>query len=265
MLAGHNARVFRERVLQMTDAAERYSIEFDGFTGTVIGSYTTLEGKEGVVLQQDGTRVVHVYGRKNLKPAPVAANASAELSKFANDLAAKQEPLGVQISSKDLESIYIRSEPSANASAEARLREALNVATNIIMANAPGDSRAVSDIEVALCAASCGDLSEPVMAVIREVHLSQRSHAGEPTESEGGVESDTHSQRGRLSHVGSAKVQRPETSLAGIKPGPSDRTADVTEEDLTNFVMDNAGGQIWRHEAKMIARALLGAFTVGRR
>lgn len=48
---------------------ERYSIEFDGFTGTVIGSYTTLEGKDGVVLQQDGTRVVHVYGRKHLKPA----------------------------------------------------------------------------------------------------------------------------------------------------------------------------------------------------
>jgi hypothetical protein len=48
----------------------------------------------------------------------VAANASAELSRFSNDLAAKQEPLGVQITAEDLESAYIRSEPSANASAE---------------------------------------------------------------------------------------------------------------------------------------------------
>jgi hypothetical protein len=56
------------------------------------------------------------------QPTPVAANASAELSKFANDLAAKQEPLGVQISAEDLGGAYIRDEPSANASAEARLR-----------------------------------------------------------------------------------------------------------------------------------------------
>lgn len=53
----------------MGEKLERYSIEFDDFVGTVIGSYTTLEGKEGVVMQQDGTRVVHVYGRKHLKPA----------------------------------------------------------------------------------------------------------------------------------------------------------------------------------------------------
>ncbi len=49
------------------DIGERYTIEHDGFAGTVIGSYRTKEGKEGVVLQQDGTRVVHVYGRKWLK------------------------------------------------------------------------------------------------------------------------------------------------------------------------------------------------------
>jgi hypothetical protein len=40
------------------------SIEHDVFTGSVIGSYVTHEGKRGVVVQQDGTRVVHVYGEK---------------------------------------------------------------------------------------------------------------------------------------------------------------------------------------------------------
>lgn len=44
-----------------------YKIEHDGFKGTIIGFYTTIEGKEGVVLQQCGTRVVHVYGLKWLK------------------------------------------------------------------------------------------------------------------------------------------------------------------------------------------------------
>lgn len=47
----------------------RYTIEHDGFTGTKIGYYVTLEGKHGAVLQQDGSRVVHVYGEKWLKPA----------------------------------------------------------------------------------------------------------------------------------------------------------------------------------------------------
>lgn len=46
-----------------------WKIDHDGFVGVEIGSYKTLEGKEGVVLQQEGTRVVHVYGRKFLKPA----------------------------------------------------------------------------------------------------------------------------------------------------------------------------------------------------
>lgn len=46
----------------------KYRVEHDGFEGVEIGTYTTLEGKEGVVLQQTGTRVVHVYGRKWLVP-----------------------------------------------------------------------------------------------------------------------------------------------------------------------------------------------------
>lgn len=39
-------------------------IAHDGFAGTVQGYYETREGKRGVVLQQHGTRVVHVYGEK---------------------------------------------------------------------------------------------------------------------------------------------------------------------------------------------------------
>lgn len=48
---------------------ERFSIEHDGFVGSVIGHYQRLDGKRGVVLQQDGTNIVHVYGEKWLKPA----------------------------------------------------------------------------------------------------------------------------------------------------------------------------------------------------
>jgi hypothetical protein len=33
----------------------------DGFVGSVIGDYVTREGVAGKVLQQIGTRVVHVY------------------------------------------------------------------------------------------------------------------------------------------------------------------------------------------------------------
>ncbi len=40
---------------------------YDNFTGEVIGHYVTKEGKPGVVLQQVGTRVVHVYGIHRLE------------------------------------------------------------------------------------------------------------------------------------------------------------------------------------------------------
>lgn len=36
-------------------------VESDGFRGTVVGWYITRENRRGVVLQQDGTRIVHVY------------------------------------------------------------------------------------------------------------------------------------------------------------------------------------------------------------
>jgi hypothetical protein len=54
------------------DLGQRYRIEFDGFVGTVIGSYRRLDGEDGVVMQQDGTKVVHVYRRKWLQPADAA-------------------------------------------------------------------------------------------------------------------------------------------------------------------------------------------------
>jgi len=43
------------------------SIAYDEFSGDIVGHYVTREGKHGVVVQQDGTRVVHVYGKKWLK------------------------------------------------------------------------------------------------------------------------------------------------------------------------------------------------------
>jgi hypothetical protein len=57
---------------------DRFLIDHDGFVGTVIGEYQRLDGKRGVVLQQDGTTVVHVYGEKWLKPAAIRALKSPE-------------------------------------------------------------------------------------------------------------------------------------------------------------------------------------------
>lgn len=47
---------------------QQHTIAHDGFSGQVIGHYTTLEGKPGVNLQLDGARVVHVYGTKWIEP-----------------------------------------------------------------------------------------------------------------------------------------------------------------------------------------------------
>ena len=57
-------------LVELNDLVERWpigtelSVEHDGFAGTVQGHYVTREGKPGLVLQQDGTRIVHVYGEK---------------------------------------------------------------------------------------------------------------------------------------------------------------------------------------------------------
>ena len=50
-------------------------IDHDGFQGEVIGYYVTREGKAGVVLQQFGTKVVHVYGEKWILPSTETAPA----------------------------------------------------------------------------------------------------------------------------------------------------------------------------------------------
>jgi len=76
------------RTVQLSDLAERMQAEakadrptghveiaHDGFAGDIIGYYTTREGKRGVVVQQDGTRVVHVYGEKWLSRELEAAKA----------------------------------------------------------------------------------------------------------------------------------------------------------------------------------------------
>lgn len=47
-----------------------HKIDYDDFEGTVQGSYVTREGKPGVVLQQLGTRVCHLYGRNRLEGSP---------------------------------------------------------------------------------------------------------------------------------------------------------------------------------------------------
>lgn len=45
----------------------KFRIEHDGFVGFVIGHYERRDGHRGVVLQQRGTNIVHVYGLKWLK------------------------------------------------------------------------------------------------------------------------------------------------------------------------------------------------------
>lgn len=63
----------RQQALAFAQLTERWPIGYecsvlhDGFDGTVQGYYVTREGKPGLVLQQEGTRVVHVYGEKWFK------------------------------------------------------------------------------------------------------------------------------------------------------------------------------------------------------
>lgn len=51
-----------------------FRIGHDGFEGSVIGHYTRLDGKRGVVGQQAGTNIVHVYGEKWLQPTEADGN-----------------------------------------------------------------------------------------------------------------------------------------------------------------------------------------------
>jgi len=68
----------------------------------------------------------------------------------------------------------LSSTPSATPAQSVPMREALELAVNIIMISEPGDSRAVSNEAVALAAVLAGDTSGPVMEVIRNA-LSARS------------------------------------------------------------------------------------------
>lgn len=52
----------------------RFRIEHDGFVGDAIGSYTRRDGKRGIVLQQDGTNVCHLYGEKWCVPIDALSN-----------------------------------------------------------------------------------------------------------------------------------------------------------------------------------------------
>lgn len=63
---------------ELTDLSEKYPpnarlhVKHDGFSGSVRGYYVTLEGKPGLVLQLDNTKVIHVYSSKwfeAVKPA----------------------------------------------------------------------------------------------------------------------------------------------------------------------------------------------------
>lgn len=59
------------------------------------------------------------------------------------------------------------------------LRESLHAAINIFAPMELGDSRAVSDIFVALAAVYCGDYSEPIMKVINDFSSAAAIRAGE--------------------------------------------------------------------------------------
>lgn len=45
---------------------KEYTVEYDGMIGNIIGHYTTREGRKGVVLQQVGTKIVHVYNEQRI-------------------------------------------------------------------------------------------------------------------------------------------------------------------------------------------------------
>ena len=66
------------RAMMTPAIGAHHTIQHDGFAGSVIGHYVTREGRRGVVLQQDGTRVVHVYGEKWLSAPPAPQQQGGE-------------------------------------------------------------------------------------------------------------------------------------------------------------------------------------------
>jgi hypothetical protein len=59
-----NTRGWLYDMLDRFPLGSHFTIEHDGFAGTVCGYYCRADGKLGVNLQLDGAKVVHVYGEK---------------------------------------------------------------------------------------------------------------------------------------------------------------------------------------------------------
>lgn len=59
-----------EELMRQYRFGTRWRAMTDDFVGEVVGWYVTREEKRGVVLQQAGTRVVHVYQTKWLDAEP---------------------------------------------------------------------------------------------------------------------------------------------------------------------------------------------------
>lgn len=74
-MMGLASSIFPKGAIVEFRIGQPFRIEHDGFEGEVRGFYVTREGKPGVVLQQHGTRVVHVYGTKWLRDAIKAEDA----------------------------------------------------------------------------------------------------------------------------------------------------------------------------------------------
>jgi len=96
-------------------------IAHDGFAGDIIGSYITREGKRGVVVQQDGTRVVHVYGAKWIEGQVTApAHPDDELTKLRARVeelegAALHHETGERITRKDLNNAFRQGQENGRA------------------------------------------------------------------------------------------------------------------------------------------------------
>jgi len=70
-LANHLAKKFDCYLFRNEETdihlGDTYHVEYDRFIGEVIGYYLTRENQKGVVLQQIGTKVVHVYHTRHLR------------------------------------------------------------------------------------------------------------------------------------------------------------------------------------------------------
>jgi len=107
---------------------------------------------------------------------------------------------------------------SPRSASDGALREALDIAVDIIMASEPGHSCAVSDIAVALAAVACGDISEPVMKVMRDWRKALA--ASEATKSDGGEERPASNPLSEVTHRPS-DPHEPATVLTKGGEGPA--------------------------------------------